>query len=140
MGAASTLINTVIAEPPIALVADVTAPKTVIGPGQAFGTKCPRLQSQSWIIMCQRLASISPARSRSRRNVTTCIEHVWHGNRVIPLFTCLLPFLPCPIAKPEPVQTAFPCPVTVKTEIPMPVRTQSAVVMHLVFNVGSITP
>jgi hypothetical protein len=70
------LINADVAKSPVALVAHVAKPITLICPCQTICAECPALQSFLGILSCECPPTISSTGRNSWRHVTTCLEHV----------------------------------------------------------------
>ena len=76
MRAGSALVDTEIAETPVAIIADVAAPVAFVRPGQTICTKNTTLESLLRIICSQCSPAFGTAGDRPWRDIATCMKHM----------------------------------------------------------------
>lgn len=135
------LVNTVVTESPVALIACIAAPEAAVCPCIASGTKHTALKASLRIVGC---CTVNTNRSMAWSEVPVGCECMhWRERHAIgsrawvlrsPLRSSLLPLALGRVAKSKPVLTAFASPVTPLTKVPVAVAAGATVVVHCVLN------
>ena len=128
------MVHAIVAETPVAFVADIAPPVTFISPNVTFSTKGAALKTISRVVSRQRLAAIRTTGRCGRWYISACCEHVRRQKRAISL-ALEFPFLPSPVSEPEPVHAALSCAVAVKADIPLAVGADVTVIVQFIFYV-----
>lgn len=119
MRTALSTINAAVAESPVALIADVAAPETLICPCFTPSAKGSRLQSLHRIFCRQSSATFCTARNHGRRDIALRIQHVWWlGIRSkLSQLAHLGELAECCVAEAEPVEAAKAATVAGEAEV-----------------------
>ena len=122
------MVHAAIAETPITVPADLTAPVAVISPSLTSRAENTTLQPLRGIFNRERPPSISTTGGDLGRLVAVRSEHVWRRQGVVTLLR-FPPFLPRRVPEAEPVLTALSVPVAVQADVPVPVGAGLAVIV-----------
>lgn len=134
MWAGLALVDTIVAEAPVAGITDIAAPETVVGPRIALDTKFSAFHSVLRIISRQRLSALSSTWYGPRGDIAACSQHMRPPHRTLTLFASFFPLSPGIIAEAEPVAAAFAGSVAVKANVPLTVGADRAVIMQFIFD------
>lgn len=134
MGAHHTLVDAVVAEAPLALVARLAAPVAVVCPGGALAAEGAALEAEGRVVRRQGAAALGAAGDLLGREVAVGGEHVGGRHGWI-IGSELVEARPGGVAEAEPVEAAFAAAPAVKANVPVAVGAGGAVVVEVVFDV-----